>query len=401
MQPSAADPEQSAVLNLVDARFVLEDHVARDAWAQLLSLLGAVVGAQGSRRALPDMVHTRVLAFLSEWSDLFAPATARHPPFQSAFDEFRRAWEAQPSRPPSPHQRSSALSSPHQPHQQPSHPSSPHERRTERAPSPVRRSLSTALGALDEIATVPTTARASLASPACSLYHDAHDDALQAEAGAQHDAFATLHPLDPRRTPLEALGTAPGAPAGDGGTSPGHEQTVSAGVTSSGGTPYSTPGRRRQTRWPTEDRSAHDSAMDLLDVAPNTAPEMRVETPPSPATTTYYDAAETLSSSTHPPPEAARVNEGVNEGVHEGVHEEDPVAMLMAMGFPEAAVVEELRLNRGDPDRAAQFLWAQVSAALLATLIASLIASLIAAQFLWAQVSTALIATLIASLMAS
>ena len=114
MQPSAADPEQSAVLNLVDARFVLEDHVARDAWAQLLSLLGAVVGAQGSRRALPDMVHTRVHAFLSEWSDLFAPATARHPPFQSAFDEFRRAWEAQPSRPPSPHQRSSALISPHQ-----------------------------------------------------------------------------------------------------------------------------------------------------------------------------------------------------------------------------------------------------------------------------------------------
>ena len=73
---------------------------------------------------------------------------------------------------------------------------------------------------------------------------------------------------------------------------------------------------------------------------------MRVETPPSPAATTYYDAAETLSSSTHPPP--ARVNEGVNEGVKEGVKEDDPVAMLMAMGFSEAAVVEELRLNRGD-----------------------------------------------------
>ena len=119
---------------------------------------------------------------------------------------------------------------------------------------------------------------------------------------------------------------------------------------------------------------------------------MRVEAPTSPAATTYYDAAETLSSSSHLPPEAARDN----EGVHEGVHEDDPVAMLMAMGFSEAAVVAELRLNRGDPNRAAQFLWAQVSAALIATLIASLIASLIAAQFLWAQVSATLIATLIA-----
>ena len=123
VQPSAADPLQSAVRNLVDARYVLEDEIARDAWVRLLSLLSAVVSAQGSRRVLPDMAHTRVLAFLSEWSDpeLFAPATARHPPFQSAFDEFRRAWEAQPSYPPS-----------------------PHARRGERAPSPVRWSLSTA-----------------------------------------------------------------------------------------------------------------------------------------------------------------------------------------------------------------------------------------------------------------
>jgi len=29
--------------------------------------------------------------------------------------------------------------------------------------------------------------------------------------------------------------------------------------------------------------------------------------------------------------------------------------------------VEELRLNRGDPERAAQFLWVQVSATLIAT----------------------------------
>jgi hypothetical protein len=55
------------------------------------------------------------------------------------------------------------------------------------------------------------------------------------------------------------------------------------------------------------------------------------------------------------------VHEDVHEGVKEGVKEDDPVAMLVAMGFSEAAVVEELRLNRGDPDRAAQFLWAQVS----------------------------------------
>ena len=79
-----------------------------------------------------------------------------------------------------------------------------------------------------------------------------------------------------------------------------------------------------------------------------------------------HDAAETPSSSTQPreaPPPPARVNEGVKEGVKE----DDPVAMLVAMGFSEAAVVEELRLNRGAPDRAAQFLWAQVSATLIAT----------------------------------
>ena len=88
-----SDIKRTAVKNIHDAIFVLDNNTTRDMWTSVLVGITDALRAQRTRNILPSIDHGRVGHFIADWHN-YGDATRKHADFHKALDDFCAEWVA-------------------------------------------------------------------------------------------------------------------------------------------------------------------------------------------------------------------------------------------------------------------------------------------------------------------
>lgn len=86
------DDEETAVKNIEDALFVLENEETRKLWTTILINITESIKLQKTKKVIPKIDYGRIKFFIHDWSIVYNSITIKFPEFHQALDDFAKTW---------------------------------------------------------------------------------------------------------------------------------------------------------------------------------------------------------------------------------------------------------------------------------------------------------------------
>ena len=88
------DDEETAVKNIEDALFVLENEETRKLWTNILINITESIKLQKTKKVIPRIDYGRIKFFIHDWSNVYSSITIKFPEFHQALHDFSKTWKS-------------------------------------------------------------------------------------------------------------------------------------------------------------------------------------------------------------------------------------------------------------------------------------------------------------------